>query len=306
MHCTAGSVPEKVLGTGQRIAMGSLPRFAFACVLASGLAAAGCGSPPASGARQETNARPSAKVVLTGSSTVAPLVAEIGRRFETENPTIRVDVQTGGSSRGIADAGTGVADLGMSSRILQPDEAAELREHAIAYDGVAFVVHASNPVTELSDEQLLEIYTGTVEEWSEVGGLPGPITVVNRAAGRSELELVTEYLGISASQIRADLISGENQHALKTIAGDPSAIVYMSLGAAEREASAGAPVRLLPLRGVPGTSDAVASGAFPLARPLLLLSKGEPLGAASDFLAFAGSPRVDDLIESLAYVPPRR
>ena len=246
------------------------------------------------------------KIVLTGSSTVAPLLGEIAKRYEAARPAVRIDVQTGGSSRGIADSRSGVADLGMSSRPLKADEAADLEEHAVAFDGVGFVVHGSNVVAALDDAQLLGIYRGEIEDWSEVGGTPGPITVIHRADGRSEVDLVTEYFGIEPREIHADLISGENQHALKSVAGDPGAIVYVSVGAAEREAAAGAPIRLLPLRGVSATAEEVAAGRFPLARPLVLLARPGPDETVADFLEFALSSDVDDLITSLAYVPPAR
>lgn len=270
-----------------------------ALALALALVACGGGQGLHSGARGQ-------KLVLTGSSTVAPLMAEIAKRYEARWPEMRIDVQTGGSSRGINDSRTGVADLGMSSRGLEPDESADLEEHLVAYDGVGFVVHSSNPVTELDDTQLLAIYRGDIDDWGEVGGEPGPITVIHRADGRSEVDLVTDYFGVSPAEIQADLISGENQHALKSVASDPSAIVYVSVGAAEREAAVGSPIRLLPLRGVPATAAEVAAGRFPLSRPLLLLSRPAPQEAAVSFLTFALSAEVDDLILDLAYVPPPR
>jgi phosphate transport system substrate-binding protein len=78
------------------------------------------------------------------------------------------------------------------------------------------------------------------------------------------------------------------------------------LGAARRDAEAGIPVKLLPLRGVPAEVERVVAGEFPLARPLILLTRGEPSGVSAALLEYALSPAVDDLIESLAYVPPRR
>ncbi len=280
--------------------MAARGRILPALVLAASLVA--CGGPDSAQA-PETEVR---KIVLTGSSTVAPLLSEIAKRYEARRPAVRIDVQTGGSSRGIADSRSGVADLGMSSRPLEPDEAADLEEHAVAVDGVGFVVHASNEVAALDDSQLLGIYRGEIDDWSEVGGEPGPITVIHRADGRSEVDLVTEYLGIEPREIRADLISGENQHALKSVAGDPGAIVYVSVGAAEREAATGAPIRLLPLRGVPANAEEVAAGRFPLARPLVLLARPGPDDTVAAFLDFALSSEVDDLITSLAYVPPAR
>src|SRR5262249_48034346 len=95
------------------------------------------------------------KIVLTGSSTVAPLAAEIGKRFEALHPGVRVDVQTGGSSRGIADARQGLADIGMVSRALKPEEN-DLHAFAIARDGVCIIVHRENPVRTLTDQQVID------------------------------------------------------------------------------------------------------------------------------------------------------
>jgi len=243
------------------------------------------------------------RLTLTGSSTCGPLVSEIARRFEGLHSGLRIDVQTGGSSRGIADVSTGLADIGMSSRSLSPAESPGRVSHVLARDGVCFLVNASNPVTELSDLELRGIYTGAIESWSEVGGLDLPITVIDRAQGRSELELVTSYLGIQAADIRPDLVAGENQQGIKMVAGDPSAICYMSVGTSELEAERGTPIRLLPLRGVPASAATVASGAFPLARPLLLITTEDPDERIVAFLDFARSKAVWDLVKEYSFVP---
>ena len=99
----------------------------------------------------------SGKLTITGSSTVAPLVSEIGKRFEQLHQGVRIDVQTGGSSRGITDATRGTADIGMSSRALKDSETTGVRAHTIAQDGVAILVHASNPVSNLDEAQILGI-----------------------------------------------------------------------------------------------------------------------------------------------------
>ena len=81
------------------------------------------------------------KLVLSGSSTIAPLILEISKAFEAEQPNIRIDVQTGGSSRGVADARRGLADIGMASRALKKNEI-DLISHKIAVDGIGIIVHS--------------------------------------------------------------------------------------------------------------------------------------------------------------------
>ena len=134
------------------------------------------------------------KLVLTGSSTIAPMTAELGKRFEQQNPGVRVDVQTGGSSRGVQDARKGLADIGMVSRALKADES-DLVGTVIARDGVAVILHSQNPVAALSEAQVIGIYTGQIHNWREVGGRDAPITVINKAQHRVNTTLTTTPSG---------------------------------------------------------------------------------------------------------------
>lgn len=242
------------------------------------------------------------KLTITGASTIAPLALEIAKRFEQQNPGVRVDVQTGGSSRGVNDARSGVADIGMVSRALKPDEK-DLGASAIALDGVAVILHKSNPVKVLSADQIRAIYTGKVLNWKDVGGKDQRITVVNKAEGRSTLELFTTYFQLKNSEIKAQVVIGDNQQGVKTVAGNPGAIGYVSIGTGEFEVEQGTPLQLLALDGVAPTSDAVRAGKFPLSRPLNLVTKGEPTGLAKQFVAFARSAQVNDLVKEQFFVP---
>lgn len=242
------------------------------------------------------------KVVLTGSSTIAPLAAEIGKRYESLHPGVRIDVQTGGSSRGVADARSGLADIGMVSRALNTDEA-DLHAFQIANDGVCVILNAANPVSDLTDEQVVDIYTGAITDWSEVGGGQAPITVVNKAEGRSTLELFLGYFGLKNEQVKASVVIGDNEQGIKTVAGNPDAIGYVSVGAAEYSAGSGVALKLLPMAGVAATTENVRNGSFPLSRELNLVTKQEPQGLARDFIEYARSPEVNDLIEGLYFVP---
>lgn len=245
------------------------------------------------------------RLVLTGSSTVAPLALEIGKRFEKNHPGIRVDIQTGGSSRGVLDARSGVADIGMASRDLKPSES-DLSAHTIGLDGVAIIVHRDNPIGALTDRQIIAIYTGTIRNWREVGGEEAPVTVVNKAAGHSTLELFLHHFGLKNSAIKPDVIIGDNQQGIKTVAGNRNAIGYVSIGAAEFEVSQGTPIKLLPLAGVAASVANVRNGSFPLSRPLNLVTRGQPSALARQFIDFAQSDAIDDLVEAHYFVPPQR
>lgn len=241
-------------------------------------------------------------VTLTGSSTVAPVAADAAKRFEEQNPGIRIDVQSGGSSRGIADAKSGLADMGMISRVLKPEES-ELTAHRIAMDGVCVIVNSENPVTDLTKQQLVDIYTGKVENWSAVGGADAEIVVASKAEGRATLEVFLGYTGLDSADVAADVIVGENQHAIKTVSGNANAIAYVSIGAAASEADAGTPIKLVSCDGIEATTESVADGSFPITRPLQVVSVGELKPEAQSFLDFLLSSEIDDIVEDHLYVP---
>lgn len=243
----------------------------------------------------------SGQLTLTGSSTVAPLAAEIGKRFESLHPGVRVDVQTGGSSRGIADARRGSADIGMASRALNADET-DLAAHTIALDGISLIVQKDNPVSELGDAQVVAIYRGEIGNWKEVGGFDAPITVINKAEGRSTLELFLAHYQLDNAAIKASIVIGDNEQGIRTVASDPNAIGYVSIGTAAFEAAQGTAIKLLPMAGIAPSLDTVRDGSFPLSRPLNLVTHGEVSPLAQAFIDFAMSPAVNDLIEAEYFV----
>ena len=248
------------------------------------------------------------KLVMTGSSTIAPMVQQIAARFEKLHPGVRIDVQTGGSSRGIRDAQNGAADIGMSSRHLKPDEKETVETTIVAWDGVAFVVHQDNDIEKLTSDQLRDIYTGNVNSWSQVGGSQERIVVSNRADGRSEVSLVCDYLNLEPGDIKANMVDGETQQSLKTVVNNKRAITYTSVGAAQDAIDRGEKLKLLPLDGVPASPTTVQSGKFPLARPLILLTKksdsidADKAKLIKTFLQFATSDQVIDDITGLGFV----
>jgi phosphate transport system substrate-binding protein len=237
------------------------------------------------------------KIVITGSSTVAPLILEIAKRFENQNAGTQIDVQSGGSGRGISDVRSGVAAIGMVSRALKPNG------FVIARDGICIILNSSNPIKTLNDEQIKGIYTGRITNWKEVGGVDRVITVVNKAEGRSTLELFASYFNLKNSDIKAQVVIGDNQQGIKTVAGNPGAVGYVSIGSAEFEAGNKTRIKLLPLNGVVASVANVRNGTFPLSRPLNIVTKAAPEGVVKRFITFAQSTAVNDLITEQFFVP---
>ncbi len=238
-------------------------------------------------------------ITVTGSSTIAPLMAELAERYETEIG-VQVDVQSGGSGRAIADVRQGLADLGMVSRALKPDEQ-DLDGRLIGRDGIAIIVNSENPVQALSDDQVRAIYTGEALRWQDGAGKA--ITVVHKAEGRSTQELFLAYFQLKNDQVHPDWVIGENQQGIKAVAGDPNAIGYVSIGTAIYEAENGTPIRLLPLRGLPASLAALEQGDYPLARELNLVTRGEVSQPVADFLAFVTRKDMADVYHDYYFLP---
>lgn len=235
------------------------------------------------------------KLVVTGSSTVAPLVAELAVAFESRHPGVRIDVQSGGSGRGIADTRSGLADIGMASRALVEEEG-DLIATQIASDGITLITHKDNPVRSVTRAEVVGIFTGAVTDWSQVGGSAGEIVVVHKAAGRATRDVFLKYFQIDELDIAPDVVVGENEHGIKTVSGNPGAIGYVSAGTAQVDAAAGVPIRTLEVAGLGSTADVIA-------RPLVLLTGDMPSNLARAFIDFACSNDAEPTIRAQHFVP---
>lgn len=242
------------------------------------------------------------KIVITGSSTIAPVISDIAKAYEELHKGVRIDVQTGGSSRGIADARKGIADIGMVSRSLKATEQ-DLHGFAIAKDGLAIVVHKDNPIRELSAEQIVKIYKGEIKNWKQLGGDDKSIVVINKAEGRSTLELFLKFFSLKNSQIKADIIIGDNEQGIKSISRNPYAIGYVSVGTAEYNQSVGTSIKSLPMNGVEAKVANVENGTYPLARKLNIVTKQKPAGLVKKFIEFAYSVHAKKLVKEHYFVP---
>ncbi|BFU92264.1 MAG: phosphate ABC transporter substrate-binding protein [Nitrospira sp.] len=277
-------------------------RWRRCAFLAAFLIVAALGIPGTGTAQTPTADQLSGKLVITGASTLALLIAEIGKRFESHYPKVRVDVQTGGSSRGIADVRQGLADIGMVSRAMK-DEEKDLHAFPVARDGVGIILHKENSVQALTDEQVVAIYTGKITDWKDVGGKAAPITVVNKAEGRSTLEVFLRYLNLKNTDVKAHVVIGDNEQGVKTVAGNRHAIGYVSIGTAEYDESQGVPIKLLSAGGVAASTETVRNGTFPISRPLHIITRTPPVGLTKAFIEYAQSKAVHDIIKQQYFVP---
>ena len=248
----------------------------------------------------------SVHLTLAWSSTVQPVAETLGQAFEKYHPKIRIDVHGGGSAVGIVAPQTGHADIGMVSRALHGEETQRLHATPFARDGIALIVHASNPISGLSRQKVIGIYSGQVTDWQSVGGPASRIIIVNKEEGRATLQVFTQYFDLKDNVVQDALIIGSNGQAIVTVAGNPQALAYVSIGAAEVAMSQGVAIKLLALDGVTAATATVQDGTYKLARTLNLVTAGPPDGVAKAFLDFVVSPAGQEIATQHEFVPARR
>lgn len=242
------------------------------------------------------------RLLITGSSTMAPVVSEIAKNFEVLQKNLRIDVQTGGSTRGISDVQRGLSDLGMSSRNLSKNEQLKVGSKTIALDGVGFLTNSNNPISNLTKSQITKILKGEINNWQELGGNDAKIVFINRAKGRSELELVSDYFKVKNIEFDADLIAGENQEVVKLVSQNINAISYISIGSAEYEIRNSTPLKLIALDGIAASRKEVLERRYPIARPLVLVTSNSMTKTAEQFLEFSLNNESQELFDKNYFI----
>ena len=243
------------------------------------------------------------KISIAGSSTVAPLLSEIARLYEREHPDVRIEIQTGGSSRGITDTRESRIHIGMVSRSPYSNET-DIKWYPIAKDGIGIITHAKNTLKSINKSQLTDIYLGTIKSWKQLSGQSdGEIIVVHKAEGRSTQEVFLNFLGKDNKLIKPSIIIGDNQQGIKTVAGNEFAIGYVSIGAAEVAISEGIPIKILMVNGKEASTIAIQEDRYDIARTLHIVSKSSISPHISEFINFATSVQTQDLIKRQYFVP---
>lgn len=235
-------------------------------------------------------------MTVAGSTSVQPF-AEILADDYFKATGLTVNVQGGGSSAGAQAAITGVAEIGSLSRGLKPDEAAVLTEFVIAYDAIAVIVNPANPVAALTKDQLKAVFAGTIRDWAEVGGPKGAITVISREEGSGTRSAFDELLMGKTELTPRALVQDANGSVRETVAQDPRAIGYISLGNVD------ARVKPVMVDGIAPSVDTVLSKQYSLVRPFLLVTAGAPQGHTKDFLDYVLGPEGQRILHDEGLVP---
>ena len=243
---------------------------------------------------------------IEGSTTVGPIADAFTEAFGQAYPDVKITVTKNGSGNGAAAIVDGRCDIAMMSRFMKLDEFTAAVDkgimpvaHAIAMDGICIIVHSSNPVTELSLAQLHDIFTGVIKNWKQLGGPDMPIVAISRDTSSGTYETFDHFV-MRKDKMDASIeyVSSNPQvHArVKTTTG---AIGYIGVGFLDAE------VKGLKVNGIMPSKQTVASGTYPMSRPLFLFTNGYPvLGTMSyKFCVFYLTEKGQEIIEAKGFVP---
>ncbi|OGD15134.1 MAG: phosphate-binding protein [Candidatus Aminicenantes bacterium RBG_16_63_14] len=247
-------------------------------------------SPSCRGGRSQTD------MTLAGSTSIQPFADKWAEVFMEKRPGLGVNVQGGGSSAGIQACKSGVCQIGMSSRELKGDEK-DLTEIVVARDGLAVIVHPSNPVRGVKLAEVKQIFSGDLTNWKPLGGADRQITVVTREEGSGTRGAFQELVMGKTRIFRGAITEDSNGTVREIIAHDPHAIGFISLGLVNEQ------VRALELDGAGANEANIRNGRYKLVRPFLFVSRGEPTGLAKEFVDFVLSEEGQTLIKKEGLLP---
>lgn len=244
----------------------------------------------------------SGSITAAGSSALLPLVEQAASQFMSKNPNAKINVQAGGSGTGLKLVSEGTVEIGNSDIFaeekLDADKAKELVDHKVCVVGFATVVNPDVKVDNLTKQQLVDIFTGKITNWKEVGGNDQKIVILNRPASSGTRATFKKYALDGQEEAQGIALTEESSGAIKkAIADTPGSISYLALSYVDNS------VKALKLDGIEPTVENITSGKYPIWSYEHMYTKGEPTGLTKAFLDYMVSDEVKSLVTELGYIP---
>jgi phosphate transport system substrate-binding protein len=240
---------------------------------------------------------------IDGSTTVLPIAQRAAEVFMKKNPSVKIFVSGSGSGTGIKALLDGTTDIADSSREAKEKEIASGKEkgviltaHKIALDGIVPVVHPSMKMSNITTEQLGDIYNGKIKSWKELGGPDRPISAVSRDTSSGTYEVWEEKI-LKGDKVKPDaLLVASNGQAVQTVAQNHYAIGYIGIGYVDKS------VKVLKVNDRIATAKSIRDGSWPIARPLFMYTNGKPTGTVAKFIEFMLSKEGQKVVNEVKYV----
>ena len=242
---------------------------------------------------------------IKGSTTVLPAAQKVAEAFMKEYPDISISISGGGSGNGIKAIIDGTTDVAMSSRFIKDKEVKLALEKgsypvpfAVAYDCIVPVVHPSNPLKNISLEQLGDVYKGKIKNWKELGGLDKRIVVISRDTSSGTYEVWHKKVLKKKRVFPGALLQASNGAVAQAVASNKYAIGYVGIGYLNDR------LKAVSVDNIFGSPKTALDGTFPVARALFLFTAGWPEGDVSTFINYFVNPgKGQKLVEEAGFVP---
>ncbi|MFW5894179.1 MAG: phosphate ABC transporter substrate-binding protein [Verrucomicrobiota bacterium] len=245
-------------------------------------------------------------IELDGSTTVGPIAKAFAEYYMKHNPEVNVTVSESGSGNGAKSLINGTADIGCMSRFMKDGEFKAAVDggrtpvaHVVALDGLPILVHPSNPVTDISMDQVRDIYTGKISNWKELGGPDKAIISISRDTNSGTYETFNKLVMRKEKIGKGTEYVGSNGAVRQRVQSTQAAIGYAGLGFVDDS------VKALKVNGIAPSTATVKTGEYPIARPLYMFTNGYPkLG--SHLYKFVTLHLSEDgyyMIEEIGFIP---
>ena len=253
--------------------------ISFVCMAALAFSAVGCSSNPAaqtpSDATEQTTSQAettealSGSITMSGSTSMEKYASAMNEAFMIAYPDVTAEAQYTGSGAGIEAVAAGTVDIGNSSRALKEEEKQNgVVENIVAIDGIGIIVDKQNTVTNLTTEEIAQIYKGEIKNWQDLGGADQAIVVIGREAGSGTRGAFEEIVAVEGQCQYAQEIDSTGAVMAK-VASTPGAIGYVSLDVIDDTVST------VSVDGVAPTTETIKDGSYTLTRPFVMATKGE-------------------------------
>ncbi|MGD2251458.1 MAG: PstS family phosphate ABC transporter substrate-binding protein [Anaerolineales bacterium] len=255
-------------------------------------------------------------LVNKGSDTMVNIALAWAESYHAANPAISIAVTGGGSGTGIAALINGTVDIANASRQIKPEERTNAEasgvtpvELVVARDAIAVIVHLDNPVDQLTIDQLSAIFSGQIENWSEVGGEDRPIVRLSRETNSGTHVFFLETVVRKGDKNDRTLFSRDtlllpSSEGITTEVGqNPNAIGYDGLGYVTEDTKVVAVARDAAGPFVLPSAETVENELYPIARDLYMYTAGEPVGDVKAYLDWILSPEAQTIVSDLGFVP---
>ena len=236
-------------------------------------------------------------VNTNGSTSMESVMGYLKEGFAEVQPGVTINYTGSGSGAGVTGAQDGTCDIGLASRDLHDDETG-VTAITVAKDGIAIIVNPNNPVADLSIEQIAQIFTGEITNWSELGGEDGQIVPIGREAGSGTRDGFESITGTEDTCVYQNELTSTGE-VIANVASNPNAIGYASLSAVDET------VKALTVGNVAPTEETVLDGTYAIQRNFnFIINESTELSpAAQAFVDWATSTDAADLIASAGAVP---